>query len=121
MQRKEVSLNNYKSDVTVSYNNREMKYSLTETEEDQSFYIPKRIREMSAPIYRQTGVKCKVERIWLPYQEQINEEEILFGYQPIFNMFGLLDYFGITDPVIRDKFENLQVKNIDGTNVLIVN
>lgn len=36
-------------------------------------------------------------------------------------MFGLLDYFGITDPVIRDKFENLQVKNIDGTNVLIVN
>lgn len=121
VQRKEVSLNNYKSDVTVSYNNREMKYSLTETEEDQSFYIPKRIREMSAPICRQTGVKCKVERIWLPYQEQINEEEIWFGYQPIFNMFGLLDYFGITDPVIRDKFENLQVKNIDGTNVLIVN
>ena len=121
VQRKEVSLNNYKSDVTVSYNNREMKYSLTETEEDQSFYIPKRIREMSAPICRQTGVKCKVERIWLPYQEQINEEEIWFGYQPIFNMFGLLNYFGITDPVIRDKFENIQVKNIDGTDVLIVN
>lgn len=121
VQRKEVSLNNYKSDVSVTYKHEDLKYSLTEADNNSSIDWTKIERALSISIYQQTGVKCKVERNWLPYQQQLDNVEIVYGYQPAFNVHGLLDYFGITDPVIRDKFENIQVKNIDGTDVLIVN
>ena len=121
VQRKEVSLNNYKSDVSVTYKHKDLKYSLTEADNNSSIDWTKIERALSRSIYQQTGVKCKVERNWLPYQQQLDNVEIVYGYQPAFNVHGLLDYFGITDPVIRDKFENIQVKNIDGTDVLIVN
>lgn len=121
VQRKEVSLNNYKSDVSVTYKHKDLKYSLTEVDNNSSIDWTKIERALSRSIYQQTGVKCKVERNWLPYQQQLDNVEIVYGYQPAFNVHGLLDYFGITDPVIRDKFENIQVKNIDGTDVLIVN
>lgn len=121
VQRKEVSLNNYKSDVSVTYKHKDLKYSLTEADNNSSIDWTKIERALSISIYQQTGVKCKVERNWLPYQQQLDNVEIVYGYQPAFNVHGLLDYFGITDPVIRDKFENIQVKNIDGTDVLIVN
>ena len=62
-----------------------------------------------------------MEKNQLPYQQQLDNVRTVEGYQPVFNVHGLLDYFGITDPVIRDKFENIQVENIDGTDVLIVN
>ena len=124
VQRKEVSLNNYKSDVSVTYKHKDLKYSLTETDSNSSIDWTERSkieRTLNTSIYQQTGVKCKVETGWLPYQHQLDNVEIVYGYQPVFNVRGLLDYFGITDPVIRDKFENIQVKNIDGTDVLIVN
>lgn len=124
VQRKEVSLNNYKSDVSVAYKSKDLKYSLTEAVSNSSIDWTERSkieRELNTSIYQQTGVKCKVETGWLPYQHQLDNAETVFGYQPVFNVHGLLDYFGITDPVIRDKFENIQVKNIDGTDVLIVN
>ena len=124
VQRKEVSLNNYKSDVSVAYKSKDLKYSLTEADNNSSIDWTERSkieRALNTSIYQQTGVKCKVERNWLPYQQQLDNVGIVYGYQPAFNVHGLLDYFGITDPVIRDKFENIQVKNIDGTDVLIVN
>ena len=124
VQRKEVSLNNYKSDVSVTYKSKDLKYSLTEAESNSSIdwtETSKIEKALSRSIYQQTGVKCKVERNWLPYQHQLDSVGYVYGYQPVFNVHGLLDYFGITDPVIRDKFENIQVKNIDGTDVLIVN
>lgn len=124
VQRKEVSLNNYKSDVSVAYKSKDLKYSLTEAESNSSIdwtETSKIEKALSRSIYQQTGVKCKVERNWLPYQHQLDSVGYVYGYQPVFNVHGLLDYFGITDPVIRDKFENIQVKNIDGTDVLIVN
>ncbi len=124
VQRKEVSLNNYKSDVSVAYKSKDLKYSLTEAVSNSSIDWTERSkieRALNTSIYQQTGVKCKVETGWLPYQHQLDNAETVFGYQPVFNVHGLLDYFGITDPVIRDKFENIQVKNIDGTDVLIVN
>ena len=62
-------------------------------------------------------MKCIAVYAWLPYWT----DGFIDGHQPAFNVYELLDYFGITDPVIRDKFENIQVKNIDGTDVLIVN
>lgn len=121
VQRKEVSLNNYKSDVSVTYKHKDLKYSLTETDQRNGIEVGKVERVLNTSIYQQTGVKCKVEMKWLPYQYQLDNVGIVYGYQPVFNVHGLLDYFGITDPVIRDKFENIQVKNIDGTDVLIVN
>lgn len=124
VQRKEVSLNNYKSDVSVAYKSKDLKYSLTEADNNSSIDWTERSkieRELSTSIYQQTGVKCKVEKNQLPYQQQLDNVGTVYGYQPVFNVHGLLDYFGITDPVIRDKFENIQVKNIDGTDVLIVN
>lgn len=124
VQRKEVSLNNYKSDVSVAYKSKDLKYSLTEAESNSSIDWTERSkieRALNTSIYQQTGVKCKVEMSYLPYQHQLDNEGNVYGYQPVFNVHGLLDYFGITDPVIRDKFENIQVKNIDGTDVLIVN
>lgn len=124
VQRKEVSLNNYKSDVSVAYKSKDLNYSLTEADNNSSIDWTERSkieRALNTSIYQQTGVKCKVERNWLPYQQQLDNVGIVYGYQPAFNVHGLLDYFGITDPVIRDKFENIQVKNIDGTDVLIVN
>lgn len=124
VQRKEVSLNNYKSDVSVAYKSKDLKYSLTEADSNSSIDWTERSkieRALNTSIYQQTGVKCKVEMNYLPYQHQLDNEGIVYGYQPAFNVHGLLDYFGITDPVIRDKFENIQVKNIDGTDVLIVN
>ena len=124
VQRKEVSLNNYKSDVSVAYKSKDLKYSLTEAESNSSIDWTERSkieRALNTSIYQQTGVKCKVQWNYLPYQHQLDNEGNVYGYQPVFNVHGLLDYFGITDPVIRDKFENIQVKNIDGTDVLIVN
>ena len=124
VQRKEVSLNNYKSDVSVAYKSKDLKYSLTEAVSNSSIDWTERNkieRALNTSIYQQTGVKCKVEMNYLPYQHQLDNEVDVYGYQPVFNVHGLLDYFGITDPVIRDKFENIQVKNIDGTDVLIVN
>lgn len=124
VQRKEVSLNNYKSDVSVAYKSKDLKYSLTEADNNSSIDWTERSkieRELSTSIYQQTGVKCKVEKNQLPYQQQLDNVGTVYGYQPVFNVHGLLDYFGITDPVIRDKFENIQVKNIDGTDVFIVN
>lgn len=124
VQRKEVSLNNYKSDVSVAYKSKDLKYSLTEAESNSSIDWTERSkieRALNTSIYQQTGVKCKVEMSYLPYQYQLDSVSDVYGYQPVFNVHGLLDYFGITDPVIRDKFENIQVKNIDGTDVLIVN
>ena len=124
VQRKEVSLNNYKSDVSVAYKSKDLKYSLTEADSNSSIdwtETSKIEKALSTFIYQQTGVKCKVEKKVLPYQQQLDNGVNVCGYQPVFNIYGLLDYFGITDPVIRDKFENIQVKNIDGTDVLIVN
>ncbi|MBD9247433.1 MAG: S-layer homology domain-containing protein [Clostridiales bacterium] len=124
VQRKEVSLNNYKSEVSVAYKSKDLKYSLTEAESNSSIdwtETSKIEKALSRFIYQQTGVKCKVEKKVLPYQYQLDSVSDVYGYQPVFNVHGLLDYFGITDPVIRDKFENIQVKNIDGTDVLIVN
>lgn len=124
VQRKEVSLNNYKSDVSVAYKSKDLKYSLTEAVSSSSIDWTERSkieRALNTSIYQQTGVKCKVQWNYLPYQHQLDNEVNVYGYQPVFNVHGLLDYFGITDPVIRDKFENIQVKNIDGTDVLIVN
>lgn len=124
VQRKEVSLNNYKSDVSVAYKSKDLKYSLTEADSNSSIdwtETSKIEKVLSTSIYQQTGVKCKVEKNVLPYQQQLDNGVNVCGYQPVFNIYGLLDYFGITDPVIRDKFENIQVKNIDGTDVLIVN
>lgn len=121
VQRKEVSLNNYKSDVSVTYKSKDLKYSLTEADNNSSIDWTKIERALSISIYQQTGVKCKVEKKVLPYQHQLDSVGDVCGYQPVFNIYGLLDYFGITDPVIRDKFENIQVKNVDGTDVLIVN
>lgn len=124
VQRKEVSLNNYKSDVSVAYKSKDLKYSLTEAVSNSSIDWTERSKiekALNTSIYQQTGVKCKVEMNYLPYQHQLDNEVDVYGYQPVFNVHGLLDYFGITDPVIRDKFENIQVKNIDGTDVLIVN
>ena len=124
VQRKEVSLNNYKSEVSVAYKSKDLKYSLTEVVSNSSIDWTERSkieRALNTSIYQQTGVKCKVEMNCLPYQHQLDNEGNVYGYQPVFNVHGLLDYFGITDPVIRDKFENIQVKNIDGTDVLIVN
>lgn len=124
VQRKEVSLNNYKSDVSVAYKSKDLKYSLTEADNNSSIDWTERSkieRELSTSIYQQTGVKCKVEKNQLPYQQQLDNVGTVYGYQPVFNVHGLLDYFGITAPVIRDKFENIQVKNIDGTDVFIVN
>lgn len=124
VQRKEVSLNNYKSEVSVAYKSKDLKYSLTEAESNSSIdwtETSKIEKALSRSIYQQTGVKCKVEKKVLPYQYQLDSVSDVYGYQPVFNVHGLLDYFGITDPVIRDKFENIQVKNIDGTDVLIVN
>lgn len=124
VQRKEVSLNNYKSEVSVAYKSKDLKYSLTEAESNSSIdwtETSKIEKALSRSIYQQTGVKCKVEKNVLPYQQQLDNGVNVCGYQPVFNIYGLLDYFGITDPVIRDKFENIQVKNIDGTDVLIVN
>lgn len=124
VQRKEVSLNNYKSDVSVAYKSKDLKYSLTEADSNSSIDWTERSkieRALNTSIYQQTGVKCKVEMNYLPYQHQLDNGGNIYGYQPVFNVHGLLDYFGITDPVIRDKFENIQVKNIDGTDVLIVN
>lgn len=124
VQRKEVSLNNYKSDVSVAYKSKDLKYSLTEVDSNSSIDWTERSkieRALNTSIYQQTGVKCKVEMNYLPYQHQLDNGGNIYGYQPVFNVHGLLDYFGITDPVIRDKFENIQVKNIDGTDVLIVN
>lgn len=124
VQRKEVSLNNYKSDVSVAYKSKDLKYSLTEAESNSSIdwtETSKIEKALSRSIYQQTGVKCKVEKKVLPYQYQLDSVSDVYGYQPVFNVHGLLDYFGITDPVIRDKFENIQVKNIDGTDMLIVN
>ena len=124
VQRKEVSLNNYKSDVSVTYKHKDLKYSLTEADSNSSIdwtETSKIEKVLSTSIYQQTGVKCKVEKNVLPYQHQLDNGVNVYGYQPVFNIYGLLDYFGITDPVIRDKFENIQVKNIDGTDVLIVN
>lgn len=124
VQRKEVSLNNYKSDVSVAYKSKDLKYSLTEADNNSSIDWTERSkieRALNTSIYQQTGVKCKVEMSYLPYQHQLDNVGTVYGYQPVFNVHGLLDYFGITDPVIRDKFENIQVKNIDGTDVLIVN
>ena len=124
VQRKEVSLNNYKSDVSVTYKHKDLKYSLTEADSNSSIDWIERSKiekALNTSIYQQTGVKCKVEMNYLPYQHQLDNEGSVYGYQPVFNIYGLLDYFGITDPVIRDKFENIQVKNIDGTDVLIVN
>ena len=124
VQRKEVSLNNYKSDVSVAYKSKDLKYSLTEAVSSSSIDWTERSkieRALNTSIYQQTGVKCKVQWNYLPYQHQLENEVNVYGYQPVFNVHGLLDYFGITDPVIRDKFENVQVKNIDGTDVLIVN
>lgn len=124
VQRKEVSLNNYKSDVSVAYKSKDLKYSLTEADNNSSIDWTERSkieRALNTSIYQQTGVKCKVQWNYLPYQHQLDNEVNVYGYQPVFNVHGLLDYFGITDPVIRDKFENIQVKNIDGTDVLIVN
>ena len=114
VQRKEVSLNNYKSDVSVAYKSKDLKYSLTEADNNSSIDWTERSkieRELSTSIYQQTGVKCKVEKNQLPYQQQLDNVGTVYGYQPVFNVHGLLDYFGITDPV----------KNIDGTDVLIVN
>ncbi len=122
VQRKEVSLNNYKSDVSVTYKHKDLKYSLTEPYTHDGIVVGGKVeRALNTSIYQQTGVKCKVEVNYLPYQHQLDSVGDVFGYQPVFNVHGLLDYFGITDPVIRDKFENIQVKNIDGTDVLIVN
>lgn len=124
VQRKEVSLNNYKSEVSVAYKSKDLKYSLTEAESNSSIdwtETSKIEKALSRSIYQQTGVKCKVEKKVLPYQYQLDSVSDVYGYQPVFNVHGLLDYFGITDPVIRDKFENIQVKNIDGTDVLIAN
>ena len=124
VQRKEVSLNNYKSDVSVAYKSKDLKYSLTEADSNSSIDWTERSkieRALNTSIYQQTGVKCKVEVNYLPYQHQLDNGGNIYGYQPVFNVHGLLDYFGITDPVIRDKFKNIQVKNIDGTDVLIVN
>lgn len=124
VQRKEVSLNNYKSDVSVTYKSKDLKYSLTEAVSNSSIDWTERSKiekALNTSIYQQTGVKCKVETNYLPYQHQLDNEGTVYGYQPVFNVHGLLDYFGITDPVIRDKFENIQVENIDGTDVLIVN
>ena len=124
VQRKEVSLNNYKSDVSVAYKTKDLKYSLTEAVSNSYIGWTERSkieRALNTSIYQQTGVKCKVEMNYLPYQHQLDNGGNVYGYQPVFNVHGLLDYFGITDPVIRDKFENIQVKNIDGTDVLIVN
>ena len=124
VQRKEVSLNNYKSEVSVAYKSKDLKYSLTEAESNSSIdwtETSKIEKALSRSIYQQTGVKCKVEKKVLPYQYQLDSVSDVYGYQPVFNVHGLLDYFGITDPVIRDKFENIQVKNIDGTDVFIVN
>ena len=108
----------------MAYKSKDLKYSLTEAESNSSIdwtETSKIEKALSRSIYQQTGVKCKVERNWLPYQHQLDGIGYVYGYQPVFNVHGLLDYFGITDPVIRDKFENIQVKNIDGTDVLIVN
>lgn len=124
VQRKEVSLNNYKSGVSVAYKSKDLKYSLTEAVSNSSIDWTERSKiekALNTSIYQQTGVKCKVEMNYLPYQHQLDNEGSVYGYQPVFNVHGLLDYFGITDPVIRAKFENIQVKNIDGTKVLIVN
>lgn len=117
-------MNNYKSDVSVAYKSKDLKYSLTEAVSSSSIDWTERSkieRALNTSIYQQTGVKCKVQWNYLPYQHQLDNEVNVYGYQPVFNVHGLLDYFGITDPVIRDKFENVQVKNIDGTDVLIVN
>ena len=116
VQRKEVSLNNYKSDVSVAYKSKDLKYSLTEADSNSSIdwtETSKIEKVLSTSIYQQTGVKCKVEKNVLPYQQQLDNGVNVCGYQPVFNIYGLLDYFGITDPVIRDKFENIQVKNIE--------
>lgn len=113
-QRKEVSLNVYRTDVNISYKNKNVKFYLIEPYEQSS---PELAKELSASIYQQTGMKCIAVYAWLPYWT----DGFIDGHQPAFNVYELLDYFGITDPVIRDKFENIQVKNIDGTDVLIVN
>lgn len=113
-QRKEVSLNVYRTDVNISYKNKNVKFYLIEPYEQSS---PELAKELSASVYQQTGMKCIAVYAWLPYWT----DGFIDGHQPAFNVYELLDYFGITDPVIRDKFENIQVKNIDGTDVLIVN
>ena len=113
-QRKEVSLNVYRTDVNISYKNKNVKFYLIEPYEQSS---PELAKELSASVYQQTGMKCIAVYAWLPYWT----DGFIDGHQPAFNVYELLDYFGITDPVIRNKFENIQVKNIDGTDVLIVN
>ena len=92
VQRKEVSLNNYKSDVSVAYKSKDLKYSLTEADSNSSIdwtETSKIEKVLSTSIYQQTGVKCKVEKNVLPYQQQLDNGVNVCGYQPVFNIYGL--------------------------------